>query len=95
MSAERRAIRGYEMHVETATKRREYAAAQGFTQGEIVYRLPLGKDPYKITGKTDTPVKFLLLIQLQGDTNARAIDVDPFKLTKVRPKKARKPGSRH
>lgn len=95
MSEQERRVRGHELHVETATRRREYAVAKGLTQGEIVYWLPAGKEPYRIVGKTDTPVKFLLLVQLQGGTPGRVVDADPFKLTKERPVKARKPGSRH
>lgn len=95
MGNQERKVRGYEMHVEGAAKRKAYAIEQGFLQGETVYQLPAGKVPYKIVGVTDTPVKFLLLIQDQGDGSRRPIDANPFLLTKSAPTKKRTPGGRH
>lgn len=91
---EKRVVRGHETHVETAAKRKAHALAQGFLDGVTVYQLPSGKVPFTIVGKLDTPVKFLLYIQHQG-TSTRAVSANPFLLTKERPKKAKKPGSRH
>ncbi|MBX9765394.1 hypothetical protein K2X83_02015 [Patescibacteria group bacterium] len=103
MSESERGIRGYDAHIRTATERRAYAAAEGFTKGTIVYRIiskgtpqqSVGRTPYEIVGTTDTPTKFLLRIRVQGDTTAEIIDAIPSLLTKVKPVKARKPGSRH
>lgn len=92
---EKRIVRGHETHVETATKRKAHALAQGFVDGVTVYQLPEGKTPFTIVGKVDTDVKFLLFIQHQGGLPGRTRTANPFLLTKERPKKAKKPGSRH
>lgn len=103
MSESEKRIRGHDAHIQTATERRAYAAAEGFTKGTIVYRIiskgtslqSTGRTPYEIVGFTDTPTKFLLRIRVQGDTAGETIDAIPSLLTKVKPVKARKPGSRH
>lgn len=92
---EKRIVRGHETHVETAAKRKAHALAQGFVDGVTVYQLPSGKVPLTVVGKLDTPVKFLLYIQYQGGSQTRTVSANPFLLTKERPKKAKKPGSRH
>ncbi len=103
MSEGERRVRGDDAHIQTAAERREYARAQGFIKSAIVYRIiskgtpheSIGRTPYEIVGVTDTSKKFLLRIRVQGDNSGEVSDAIPTLLTKKKPVKARKPGSRH